>query len=86
MYFGAGMRERDVGVIKVELPRELAENFRRYAAEKYGFRRGALSRAIADLIEGELGSGEPGGDVSSIVGLGLQSDYAWEGEDTAEAL
>ncbi|MEZ0394397.1 MAG: hypothetical protein ABWK00_05090 [Desulfurococcaceae archaeon] len=71
---------------KVELPRELAEKFRRYVAEKYGLRRGALSRAIADLIERELGSREPGSDISGIIGLGLQSDYVWEGEDIVEAL
>ncbi|MEZ0290249.1 MAG: hypothetical protein ABWJ42_04080 [Sulfolobales archaeon] len=77
---------RDVEVIKVELPRELVERFRRYVAEKYGFRRGALSKAIADLIERELRSSESSGDISVIVGLGLQSDYAWEGEDIVEAL
>lgn len=36
------MGEEDVKVIKVELPKWLTEKFRRYVAEKYGFRRGAL--------------------------------------------
>ncbi|MEM0495320.1 MAG: hypothetical protein QXU72_08685 [Thermofilum sp.] len=75
-------------VIKVELPKWLAERFRRYVAEKYGFRRGALSRAVADLIERELGleRASSSATVDGIVGLGLLSDYSWGGEDVAEAL
>ena len=38
------VRRRDVEVIKVELPRDLAKRFRRYVAERYGFRRDALSK------------------------------------------
>jgi hypothetical protein len=81
-------RGRDVEVIKVELPRDLAIRFRKYVAEKYGFRRGALSRAIADLIEKELTStkAQATEGVEVIVGLGLLSDYMWEGEDLVEAL
>ena len=81
--------KRDVEVIKVELPTWLAERFRRYVAEKYGFRRGSLSKAIIDLIEKELGlkSMEPGySKVDSIVGLGLKSSYKWDGEDLVSAL
>jgi hypothetical protein len=81
-------RGRDIEVIKVELPRDLAIRFRKYVAEKYGFRRGALSRAIADLIEKELTStrAQAAEGVEVIVGLGLLSDYMWEGEDLVEAL
>ncbi|MGC9178903.1 MAG: hypothetical protein ACP5GZ_01710 [Vulcanisaeta sp.] len=70
---------RDVEVIKVELPRDLAE--------RYGFRRDVLSRTVADLIARELGmrSGSSG-TVDSIVGIGLQSDFQWDGEDLIEAL
>ena len=71
--------------IKVELPKPLAERFRRYAAEKYGLRRGALSAALADLIEKALGI-STGEGVDAIVGLGLESGYRWEGEDLVEAL
>ena len=83
-----GKREdRDVEVIKVVLPRDLAERFRRYVAERYGLRSGALSRTIADLIARELALyGESKGCVNAIVGLGLQSDYQWDGEDVVEAL
>lgn len=84
------MREskRRVEVIKVEIPVWLAEKFRRYVAEKYGFRRGALSKAIIDLILKELGLyGVSGSEtIDSIVGIGLKSDYKWEGEDLVEAL
>ncbi len=76
-------------VIKVELPVWLAERFRRYVAEKYGFRRGALSKAIVDLIEKELGLRpihQKHSTINSIIGLGLRSDYRWEGEDIVEAL
>ena len=75
-------------VIKVEIPKSLAERFRKYVAEKYGFRRGALSKAIADLIEKELNSSRPQSNntIDKIVGIGLQSDYKWEGEDLIEAL
>ena len=81
-------RERKVEVIKVEVPVWLAEKFRRYVAEKYGLRRGASSRAVVDLIMRELGLAEARepGTVDSIVGLGLLSDYLWEGEDLVEAL
>ncbi len=80
---------RDTEVIKVEMPAWLAEKFRRCVAEKYGLRRGALSKAVIDLIERELGirgSPEEASTVGSIVGLGLESDYIWEGEDLVEAL
>jgi len=80
-------RERKVEVIKVEVPTWLAEKFRRYVAERYGLRRGALSRAVVELIERELrrlGSSED--NIDSIVGLGLSSDYRWEGEDLVEAI
>ncbi|WP_054842612.1 hypothetical protein [Vulcanisaeta distributa] len=79
--------KRDVEVIKVELPRDLAERFRRYVAERYGLRKGSLSRAVADLIARELALyGETNGSIDAIVGLGLQSDYQWSGEDLVEAL
>ena len=80
--------EEDTEVIKVEIPKSLAEKFRRYIAEKYGFRRGVLSKAIADLIEKELGSlrFQTSSTIDEIVGLGIQSDYKWEGEDLVEAL
>ncbi|MCD6408910.1 MAG: hypothetical protein J7L98_01020 [Candidatus Verstraetearchaeota archaeon] len=70
------------------MPRWLAEKFRRYVAEKYGFRRGALSRAIIDLVQKELGLSKSGRaeTVASIVGIGLRSDYMWNGEDLVEAL
>jgi len=76
---------KDKEVIKVELPRPLAERFRKYVAERYGLRRGSLSKAIAELLERALGTPE-GSGVDEIVGLGLKSDYQWEGEDLVEAL
>lgn len=82
------MGREDIEVIKVELPRWLAEEFRRYVADKYGFRRGALSKAIADIMERELeiGRGLGSGTIDGIVGLGLLSDYDWMDEDLVEAL
>lgn len=77
--------KRDVEVIKVELPGWLAERFRRYVAERYGLRRGVLSRAIAEMIERELGVVGGSGTVEGILGLGLSSDYGWMGEDLVEA-
>ena len=44
------MREEDFEVIKVEIPKALAE--------KYGLRRGSITRAIIDLIEEKLGEVE----------------------------
>lgn len=84
----AGKDKRRVEVIKAEVPMWLAEKFRRYVAEKYGLRRGAISRAIVDLIMKELGIVEAGGSDTAdpIVGLGLLSDYLWKGEDLVEAL
>ena len=37
-------------VIKVELPKPLAEKFRRYVAERYGLRKGALSVDLAEEV------------------------------------
>ncbi len=84
----AGEGRRGVEVIKAEVPAWLAEKFRRYVAERYGLRRGAISRAIVDLIKRELAiaEAEPSDTADSIVGLGLLSDYLWEGEDLVEAL
>lgn len=75
-------------VIKVEIPKSLAERFRKYVAEKYGFRRGALSKAIADLIEKELNPSKPQSNntINEIVSIGLQSNYKWKGEDLIKAL
>ena len=80
--------KKDTEVIKVEIPKSLAEKFRKYVAEKYGFRKGALSKAITDLIEKELRSlrFQSSSTIDEIVGLGFQSDYKWEGEDLVEAL
>lgn len=71
------MKKKDIEVIKVEIPKSLAERFRRYVAEKYGLRRGSLSRAMIDLIEERLGVGSQSttDTVDSLVGLGLESDY-----------
>lgn len=82
------MKKKDIEVIKVEIPKSLAERFRKYVAEKYGLRRGSLSRAVTDLIEERLGvASQPTTDtVDSLVGLGLESDYVWSGEDIVEAL
>ncbi len=72
-------------VIKVELPKPLAEKFRKYVAERYGLRKGALSAAVAELIEKALET-PFSEEVDAIVGLGLESEYRWEGEDLVEAL
>ena len=74
------MREEDFEVIKVEIPKALAE--------KYGLRIGSITRAITDLIEEKLGEVEQPttSTVDSIIGLGLESDYIWSGEDLVEAL
>jgi DNA-binding GntR family transcriptional regulator len=47
-------KERNIEVIKVRLLRGLVMRSRRYIAEKYGFRRRTLSKAMADLIEKKL--------------------------------
>ena len=80
------MAREEVEIIKVGIPKKLAEKFRRYVAEKYGFRRGALSKAIEDLIKKELGYSTTTDDIDAIIGLGLKSGYKWEGEDLVEAL
>ena len=82
------MKGEDVDVVKVEVPKILAEKFCKYAAEKYGLKRDPITKAIVDLIE--KGLAEAGGSTAStvdpIVGLGLKSDYSWNGEDLTEAL
>jgi len=82
------VKREDVEVIKVEIPKALAEKFRKYVAEKYGLRRGSITRAIVYLIEEKLSEarGPTAETVDPIVGLGLESDYSWDGEDLVEAL
>ena len=38
--------------IKVEVDEELARRFRRRAMEKYGYKRGAIKRALEELMSG----------------------------------
>jgi hypothetical protein len=82
------VKKNDVDIIKVEVPKALAEKFRKYVAEKYGLRRGSITKAIVDLIEEKLAEArKPAADtVDRIVGLGLESDHLWNGEDLVEAL
>ncbi|GBC71102.1 hypothetical protein HRbin02_00880 [Candidatus Calditenuaceae archaeon HR02] len=75
----------DKEVLKIEISKPIAEKFRRWVAERYGMRRGALSRAVEDLIAKAVGESGVGG-VEAIVGIGLLSDYSWQGEDLCEAL
>ena len=81
-------RREKTEIIKAEIPAWLANKFRSYVARKYGFKRGSLSKAIEELIKKELGlTKSPGSNtIDSIIGLGLESDYEWEGEDLVEAL
>lgn len=73
--------------IKVEIPKWLADRLRKYAAERYGLRRGALSRAVSEILERELGGPPPSAEgLDRLVGLGLSSPRRWGGEDLAEAL
>ncbi len=79
------MSEKEV--IKVEIPKWLAERLRKYAAERYGLRRGALSKAVVEILERELGGPQPSAEgLDKLVGLGLHSPRRWSGEDLAEAL
>jgi hypothetical protein len=82
------LQEEDFEVIKIKVSKALAEKFRRYVAERYGLKRGSITKAIVDLIEEKLVEVEhfTGGTVDSIVGLGLKSDYIWCGEDLVEVL
>ncbi len=57
--------------IKTSLPKQLAEKFRRYVAENYGYKRRAFQRTAADLIEKELEGCGGGGTADGIVGPGL---------------
>lgn len=80
-------KSKEFEVIKVEVPAWLAEKFRNYVARKYGLRRGSLSKALINLMIRELGIDEHSHEgIDSIVGLGLKSDYLWNGEDLQEAL
>lgn len=73
--------------MKIEISKPIAEKFRRWVAERYGMRRGALSKAVEDLIAKAVNEPELGvGGVEDIIGIGLLSDYSWRGEDLYEAL
>ncbi len=60
-------------VVKAEVPKALAEKFRRKAFELYGYRRGAMRKALRDLISRFVGSG--GADWSSLRGV-LKSEFS----------
>ncbi|MEM2896112.1 MAG: hypothetical protein QXG01_00820 [Candidatus Bathyarchaeia archaeon] len=53
-------------VIKVEINKALAERFRRKAMELYGYKKGAIKRAIEDLVRKFSFGGEA--DWSSLKG------------------
>lgn len=73
--------------MKIEISKPIAEKFRRWVAERYGMRRGALSKAVEDLIAKAVNEPELGvGGVEDIIGIGLLSNYSWRGEDLGEAL
>jgi len=52
------LQEEDFEVIKIKVSKALAEKFRRYVAERYGLKRGSITKAIVDLIEEKLGEVE----------------------------
>jgi len=68
--------------LMVEGLERLAERLWRRVARRRWLRRGAPTRGAAGVVGREPG----GGTVDSIVGLGLESGYMWEGEDLVEAL
>lgn len=72
-------------VLKIEVSKHLAEKFRQWVAERYGMRRGSLSKAVEDLISRAVGEAAVGG-VDEIIGIGLSSDHEWKGEDICDAL
>ena len=69
-------------------PKALVDKFRRYVAEKWGVRMGSNGKAIRDRNMEEISrsSHVASERVDSIVGLGLQSDFGWRGEDLSYAL
>jgi hypothetical protein len=72
------MRRKDADVIKIKVLKALAE--------KYGPRRGPLTKAIVDLMEEKLAEAKkPATDtVDHIVGLGFESNHPCNGEDFVE--
>ena len=56
-------------ILKVQIPKDLAEKFRKWVALKYGFKKGALSKAIEDLIRKELENEIIDFDLRKLVGL-----------------
>ncbi len=47
-----------VEVIKAEVPEALAKRFRKRAMELYGYKKGAMKRALQGLLKRFVGSGE----------------------------
>ncbi len=60
-------------VVKAEVPKALAEKFRKRALEIYGYRRGSMKRAIEDLMKRFIGLGRV--DWSSLRGI-LKSELS----------
>lgn len=60
-------------VVKAEVPRALARKFRKRALEIYGYQRGAIKRALEDLMKRFVGLGRV--DWSSLRGT-LKSEIS----------
>jgi len=62
--------------IKVEVSEELAKRFRKKAMEKYGYKKGAVKKALEGLMEefSRKGSAEEKPHWDSLVGV-IKDDY-----------
>jgi hypothetical protein len=60
--------------IKVEVDEELARRFRRKAMEKYGYKRGAVKKALQKLMEDYASRRSGESDWSAVRGA-IKEDY-----------
>ncbi|MCD6235569.1 MAG: hypothetical protein J7J94_01025 [Thaumarchaeota archaeon] len=56
-----------VEVIKAEIPEALAKKFRKKAMETYGYKKGAVKKAVEDLLKRYVSLGEA--DWKSLEGV-----------------
>ncbi|MEM1941049.1 MAG: hypothetical protein QXS96_07750 [Candidatus Caldarchaeum sp.] len=62
-----------VEIIKSEIPEPIAKKFRKKAMEQYGYKKGAMKKAIQDLITRYISTGKA--DWKSLRGV-ISSDLS----------
>ena len=75
-------------ILRSVVPKALIDKLRRYVAKKWDVKISSNKKAIRDRNMEEISKSShvPSEKVDSIVGLELESDFEWRGEELSDAL